>query len=243
MKDFIYWLMGDRAGKAIFSGWNWLWGIEAQPDRQPQKTTDPAFATAEESLLVMQRSVDKLVVAVSQQINSYNLAEGKYQQKVKELKALTEAARTAERAGRENEARIALVKVIQLEKVVEQLGVQVKQAEQYVINSQNRLTQEQLKLEQYKAEIQNLKDISEVNLALGEIARVNDELDGSSAKSSLEEVKNAVAERHLQQQLVADLTRRSDEPLGAEVDAQTLTEVDRRLQQIRASTPHQNSDR
>jgi hypothetical protein len=43
--------------------------------------------------------------------------------------------------------------------------------------------------------------------------------------------------------LVADLTRRSDEPLGAEVDAQTLTEVDRRLQQIRASTPHQNSDR
>jgi hypothetical protein len=68
---------------------------------------------------------------------------------------------------------------------LEQLHTQVDRAEELLISSQNRLTQEQLKVERYRTEIQNTYDLSRVNTALREIARINDEFDRSRQVRSI----------------------------------------------------------
>jgi phage shock protein A len=30
MRNFLYWFMGDRAGRVIIASWNWLWGQPVQ---------------------------------------------------------------------------------------------------------------------------------------------------------------------------------------------------------------------
>jgi phosphate transport system substrate-binding protein len=77
----------------------------------------------------------------------------------------------------------------------------------YIISSQNRLTQEQLEIERYRTEIQNTRDLSRVNTALREIARLNDEFDGGSAKSTLDNAQIQATESEMQQKLVADISR------------------------------------
>jgi phage shock protein A len=234
-KEFIYWLMGDRAGKATVDTWDWLWGRELPDDNPSPTNPQTAFATAEKSLELMRQSVEKLSAAVAQQTASYRDVKQKYDRKLQEVKDLEKIALKAEKEGREHDARLAIVKTIQLEKLLAQLDEQVKQAEQYVIASQNKLTQEQLRLEQYRAEIQNMRDLAEVNTALREIARVNDELDGGSAKSSLESAKSVVDEYNLQQKIMVELSQTDFTTSDENTDNNTADEVSRRLEKLRES--------
>ena len=227
MKKVIYWLMGEKAGRTIIGTWNWLWGI---PVEQGGKV---AVATAEESLRSMQESVQKLASAVAKQTAAYQRAKQKYQEKVKELQTLENRAATAKRGGNEEAARMALGKVIQIEQLLPQLESQVKQAEQYVNNSKDKLNREQMKLEEYKTDMQNMKDLDEINAALGEITKVNNEFDIGSAKSQFEGAKNAVQRRNLEQNALAELSENPAEKLEADLQQMTRDEeIDRRLQML-----------
>ncbi|MGK7900461.1 MAG: PspA/IM30 family protein [Hormoscilla sp.] len=234
MKKAIYWLIGERAGRTIVGTWNWLWGI---PVEQGGKV---AVATAEESLQSMQESVQKLAKAVATQVAAYERAKQKYQEKVKELQNTENQAAIAQRSGNAEAARMAMTKVLQIEKLLPQLESQVKQAEQYVNASKDKLNRERMKIEEYKAQMQNMKDLAEINEALGSIAKVNNEFDIGSARSQFETAKNAVERRNLQESALADLSENQAEKVQAELEQMTADdEIARRLQMLEGSSPQQ----
>ncbi len=227
MKKFVYWFMGDRAGRVVVGTWNWLWG------RPVESGGRVAVAVAEESLISMQESVQKLAKAVALQVGSYERAQSKYQQKIEELKTYEQQARFAQRAGHDDGARLAMTRAIQIEKLLPSLEEQVRQAAAFVASSKDKLNRERIKLEQYKSDMQNIKDLAEVNAALESIAKVNNDFDIGSARSSFEAAKNAVEGRHRTSTALAELSENPQEKLAADLDQLTLDDqVSQRLKAL-----------
>ena len=234
MKKVIYWLMGEKAGRTIVGTWNWLWGMPVESGGKV------AVAVAEESLQSMQEAVQKLAQAVAAQEGAYKTAKSKYDLKAKELQTLEQQALVAQRSGNEEAARMAMTKAIQTEQILPKLEEMVKQAEIAVTASKDKLNRERMKLEAYKADMQNMKDMSEVNEALAMIAKVNNEFDIGSAKSDFEKAKGAVEKRNLQAGALAELSENPTEKLQADIERMTLDdEVARRLQRLSESKPKQ----
>lgn len=234
MKKAIYWLMGERAGRTIVGTWNWLWGIPVESGGKV------AVSVAEESLQSMQVSVQKLAEAVAAQVGAYERAKKKYEAKAQELRTFEQQATLAQRSGNVDAARLAMTKATQIEQLLPQLESQVQQAEKFVAASKDKLNRERLKLEQYKTDMQNLKDLAEINSALESIAKVNNEFDIGSARSSFEAAKNAVEGRHLRSNALAELSENPNEKLAADLEQLTLDdEVSRRLAMLedRTTTP------
>jgi phage shock protein A len=230
MKKVLYWLMGDKAGRTIVGAWNWMWGLPVEPGGPV------AVAVAEESLRSMQESVQKLAAAVSTQVAAYQRAKTKYEEKVREMQTVERQVLTAKRNGNEEAARLAMSKLIQTEQILPQLESQVKQAEQYVNASKDKLNRERMKLEAYKTDMQNMKDMAEINEALRAISKVNNDLSIDSARSQFEQAKNAVHGHHLKQQALAEISENPQERLQAELENMTLDdEVNRRLQMLDGS--------
>jgi phage shock protein A len=234
MKKVLYWLMGERAGRTIVGTWNWLWGMPVESGGKV------AVAVAEESLESMQEAVQKLAVAVAAQEGAYKNAKGKYEAKITEFKTFEQQAMTAQKGGNEDAARMAMTKAIQTEQILPKLEDMVKQAEMAVKASKDKLNRERMKIESYKADMQNMKDMSEVNEALAMIAKVNNEFDIGSAKSDFEKAKGAVERRNMQTEALAELSENPAERLQAEIENMTLDdEVARRLQRLQDSQPKQ----
>ncbi len=234
MKKAIYWLMGDRAGRTIVGTWNWLWGMPVESGGKV------AVAVAEESLESMQEAVQKLAQAVAMQEGSYKTAKNKYETKVKELQTFEQQAGIANRSGNQEAARMAMTKVIQTEQILPKLEEMVLQAEQAVKASKDKLNRERMKLEAYKADMQNMKDMAEVNAALEQIAKVNNEFDIGSAKNDFENAKNAVERRNMGAKALAEISENPAEKLQAEIENMTLDdEVARRLERMNNPSPKQ----
>ncbi len=230
MKKVIYWLMGEKAGRAMIGTWNWLWGIPVESGGKV------AVETAEQALRDMQASVQKLSEAVATQVAAYQRAKQKYQDKVQEMQGLERQAITAQKQGNEEAARLAMSKVIQIEQLLPQLEVQVQQAEGYVNVSKDKLRRERTKLEAYKTDMQNMKDMTEINEALAAMAKVNSDLNIDSARSQFESAKSAVERRNLKQQAIAEFSENPDEKLQADLEKMTLDDaVAQRLQMLEAS--------
>lgn len=219
--------MGEKAGRAIVGTWNWLWGIPVESGGQV------AVEVAEQSLRSMQESVQKLAAAVATQVAAYQRAKQKYEAKIKDLQTFERQAMTAQRNGNEDAARLAMSKVIQIEQILPQLEEQVKQAENYVNASKDKLNRERQKLEAYKMDMQNMKDMAEINAALGQIAKVNNDLSIDSARSQFEQAKSAVQRRNLKENAFAELSENPQEKLQADLEKMTADdEVSRRLQML-----------
>lgn len=231
MRSFIYWLMGDRAGRVIVGSWRWLWGLPVESGGKV------AVAVAEESLQSMQESVQQLAKAVAQQAGAYERAKAKYQDKTEELRAYVQLARLAQKAGQDDGARLAMSRAIQIEKLLPALDQQVQQAGKFVAASREKLNRERIKLEQYKTDMQNIKDLAEVNAALESIAKVNNEFDIGSARTSFEAAKNAVEGRNMTNAALAELSENPQEKLAADLDQLSLDDqVSQRLKAL-DSTP------
>lgn len=234
MKKVVYWLMGERAGRTVYGVWNWLWGLPVESGGKV------AVAVAEESLQSMGESVQKLAQAVAQQEAAYKRAKQKYEEKAKELKAFENQALIAQKQNNQEAARLAMTRVVQAEQILPKLEGMVNQAEIAVKASTDKLNRERNKLEAYKADMQNMKDISEVNAALEQIAKVNSEFDIGSAKSQFESAKGAVERRNLSAESLAKLSENPAEKLQADLENMTLDdEVSRRLQMLEDTDPKQ----
>jgi phage shock protein A len=155
---------------------------------------------------------------------------------VREIKVLERDAAVAAKEGRDRDARLTLARVIQQEKLLEQLDSQVDRAEELLISSQNRLTQEQLEVERYRTEIRNTRDLSRVNVALREIARVNDGLDGSSAKSTFENAQMQATEYEMQQKLLANISMNRSELVDENSDSEIQNKVNERMAKLKNSS-------
>ena len=225
MKKVLYWLVGEKAGRTIVGGWNWLLGIPVESGGRV------SVEVAEESLRSMQESVQKLATAVATQVAAYERAKQKYEAKVKQIQSFEKQAMTAQRNGNEEAARLAMSKVIQTEQILPQLEAQVLQAEKFVNTSKDKLKRERQKLEEYKTDLSNMKDLQEINQALGAITKVNDSLSIDSARSQFEQAKGAVERRNLKQNALAELSEDPTEKLQADLeDLAVDDEVSRRLQ-------------
>jgi phage shock protein A len=234
MKRLVYWLLGDRAGRVIVGSWRWLWGLPVEAGGKM------AVAVAEESLQSMHESVQQLAKAVAMQAGAYERAKAKYQKKTDELRTFEQQAQLALRSGQEDGARLAMSRAIQIEKLLPALDQQVQQAAAFVAASKDKLNRERIKLEQYKSDMQNMKDLAEVNAALESIAKVNSDFDIGSARSTFEAAKNAVESRHLTSKALAELSENPQEKLAADLDQLTLDDqVSLRLRALEASTAPQ----
>jgi len=227
MREAVNFLFGEKAGRVIAGSWNWLWGMPVQEGGQV------AVNVAEESLRTMQESVQRLTQAVATQVASYQRAQQKYQEKVKEYNLYESQAKTAQRNGNEEAARLAMGRLLQVEGIIPQLEEQVKQAEQFVNMSKEKLNRERTKLETYKTDLKNMKDLNEINQALSEMARVNSDFSIDSARSQFEEAKNAVQTKNLKVAAFNQLSENPAEQLDASLQKMTLDdEINRRLAQL-----------
>ena len=232
MKKFVYWLMGERAGRITVSAWNWLWGIPVESGGQV------AVEVAEKSLYAMQASVQQLAEAVAIQVEAYKRARQKYQDKVKEFRRAEQQAATAKQAGNLTAARLAMARALQTERILPPLKEQFERAAQVVKASQERLDRERMKLETYKTDLQNMKDMTEINAALAAIAEVNNNPSNDSARSQFDSAKEAVEWRHLQEVSYAELSEDPTEKKYADLENMALDEeIERRLQSLEGSGP------
>lgn len=226
-RDMVYWLMGDRAGRSMISTWNWLWGL---PIESGGKLSVEA---AQESLYTMQAAVQHLTEAVAQMTASYQKAKEKYGSKEQEFQSLQKQAALAQQQGQENAARLAMGKALLIEQVLPALSAQVAQAEQILHMQRERLSREQQRLETYRQELRNLKDLSEVNEALVSITRLDSSLQVDSARSQFETAQSAVQRRYLKTNALAELSESPTEKLSADLENLTLDdEITQRLLQI-----------
>lgn len=222
--------MGEKAGRVAVGTWNWLWGMPVESGGKV------AVEVAEESLRSMQESVQKLAEAVAIQVAAYQRAKQKYEAKVQELQSFERQAATAQSQGNEDGARLAITRVIQIEQLLPQLEEQVKQAEKFVDASKDKLNRERTKLEAYKTDMQNMKDMSEINEALTSMAKVNSDLNIDSARSQFEDAKSAVQRRNLRNNALAELSENPAEKLSADLERMSLDDaVAQRLQRLAPS--------
>lgn len=227
MRRFVYWLMGERAGRVVVGSWRWLWGLPVEAGGKV------AVAVAEESLQSMQKSVQELAQAVALQVGAFERANAKYQSKLQDLRNFEHKAEMAVEMGQEEAARLAMSRAIQIEKLLPTLDQQVQQAAAFVAASKEKLNRERRKLEQYKSDMQNIKDLAEVNAALEAIARVNNDFDLGSARSTFEAARSAVEGRHRTSTALAQLSENPQEKLEADLEQLTLDEqVSRRLKAL-----------
>jgi phage shock protein A len=104
--------------------------------------------------------------------------------------------------------------------------------------SKEKLNRERLKLEQYKIDMQNMKDLAEINSALESIVKVNNEFDIGSARSSFEAAKNAVEGRHLRSNALAEISENPNEKLAADLQQMAIDDVvSRRLKMLEGTVP------
>jgi phage shock protein A len=133
-----------------------------------------------------------------------------------------------------------MIRAIQIEKLLPALDQQVQQAGQFVEASKGKLNRERIKLEQYKSDMQNIKDLAEVNAALESIAKVNNEFDIGSARSSFAAAKSAVEGRNFTSAALAELSENPNEKLAADLDQLTLDDqVSQRLKALESTSLRQ----
>jgi len=230
-KQFIYWFVGERAGRVLTATWSWLWGLPVESGGKI------AVEVAQESLQTMQQSVAQLTQSVATLMAAYQQAKNKYEIKQKELRQAEQQAILAQKQGNEEAARMAMTKVVVIDRVLPTLAEQVAKAETVVLAAKDKLNRERQKLETYKLEMQNLKDLAELNEALAVIAQVNSEIEVDSARSQFATAETSVERRHLQMSAQAELSDNPAEKLTADLAQMTLDdEIAQRLQQLTISS-------
>jgi phage shock protein A len=224
LRKVTYSLFGEKAGRVLVGSWNWLWGKPIEEGGQV------AVSVAEESLRTMQESVQRLTQAVSTQVAAYQRAQQKYQTKVREFNQYEKQVETARASNNEEAARLAMGRLIQVEKLLPQLEEQVGQAERFVNQAKEKLNRERAKLETSKTDLQNMKDLTEINEALEQMSKVNADYSIDSARSQFEAAKDAVHRKNLKVSAFNELSENPTEKLDADLQTMTLDdEITRRL--------------
>ena len=230
MKKFIYWLVGERAGSTTVGVWRWLWGLPVEPGGKI------ALEVAQESLWSMQQSVIQLTQSVSTVMAAHQRAKEKYETKEKEFRLAERQAVLAHRRGDQEAARLAMAKAVMMENLLPQLAEHVTQTEEVVTFAREKLNRERQKLETYKIQMQNLKDLSEMNESLTAIAKINSDMNLDSVRSQFEVAQSAIQARHLQVSAEAELSEDHNAKFEDDLERMTLDdEITRRLQHLSSS--------
>jgi phage shock protein A len=176
-KKFIYWLLGETAGRTLVGTWKWIWGLPVDSGGKI------AQKVAQESLQSMQESIAKLTEGVSKVVAGYKLTQERYDKKQREVQEAEQQAELAYRRGDEEAARLLITKAIAIEKIMPQLKQQVERAKQIATAATEKLKREKEKLQAYKLDMANMEAVSELNEIMANIHNITTELNIDSARS------------------------------------------------------------
>lgn len=232
MKKAVYWLMGDWAGRITINTWNWLWG---KPPEAPPAAEPDVITTAELSLKTMQQSVQDLEQTVRAQRAAYRQAELKYQAKLNQVRAYEKRAAIAQQQGDEAGARLAMTQAVQLEKLLPQIADRLKQAQDFLQTSEERLQRETIQLEAYRLDVEHLKDMAELGDVLDPLSQVSRQQELESARSHLDDARSRLELQRLEEEALAELSQADPDTEADWEQHQLDEEVARRLQRFNDS--------
>jgi phage shock protein A len=197
----ISWLCGDNAGRVSAGAWNWLWG------KSVASGGEIAVAIASESFIDIQRSVHQLTESVAKITATYLKVKEKYAATQKEFQLAEQEAQLANQLGKHDLARIAMGKALLLEGLLPQLKEQMLAAEKILTENRSRLRQEKQRLEDDRNTLEGSKLLAEFNQALEQIQNINNEIDIDSPRSHLNSAADAIHDRYLQVNAMAELSK------------------------------------
>lgn len=198
MKTFLYWLLGDRAGRVAMGTISWLIG-------QPiEKGDAKAVAIGREALVDIEQNVHLMTSAVAEQQAALAQATNLYNDMQQQSLRLQSQAEQLVAAGAEDDALTVLSELEVVESSLPQLKQQCEVAEANFENSKDNLIEMQRSLKQMQAQQKVAASMEKVTAALSK-ANALSGVSSNSAKSTLEDVHSAVKQRSLVETAKAQL--------------------------------------
>jgi len=226
-KKIAYWLLGETAGRTSVAIWKHLWGMPVEAGGKV------AQKVAQESIVSMQESIAELSTAVAKVVSTHNLAQQQYNNKLTEYQEAERQAQLAHSKGNKDAARLAITKVIAIEKILPKLSERLEIAQATMNKAKTKLKRETEKLEAYKLELENLESLTLVNQAMAEIDGISNEWGLDSARSQFTEVKNSIEKRALLEEAKVELAENPNDVLASEIDALSLeAEIEKRFKSL-----------
>lgn len=198
MKKFLYWLLGDRAGRITVGTFNWLMG-------QPiEKGDAQAVAIGREALIDIEENVHQMTSAVAEQQAALAAATNLFDDMQRQSAHLQSQAQQLVDAGAEDDALTVLGELEVVDASLPQLEQQVKSAQANFENSKANLQEMQRSLKQMQAQQKVTASMEKVTAALSKANALSGP-SSNSAQSTLSEAHDAVKRRSLVETARAEL--------------------------------------
>ncbi len=216
IRKAVDYTVGEKAGRVIAAGWNWLWG---KPIESGGKFS---LAVAKDALATMEKTVINLTEAVAKCTAAYQQVKKIYESKQQEACDAEKKAKLAYDRGHLEGARLAMTQVIAIEKILPQLSQMVDTAEERMKSAKEKLNREKEKIEMYQLQMNNLNTLTEFNQAMQEIFDATTDLDMGSAKEQFDDSQKAIETRNLFEVAKAELVENPTEKLESQLDKLSL---------------------
>jgi phage shock protein A len=158
MQNIIIWLFGDALGKSIITSLNWL--LEAPPARSPQveKTSNEITIEHASQLLELMRSkVLNLQHVVEQVRQSTQKNHHQYNLKDQRRQELTALALEYKCMGQIVEARLAMAKAIEIERILPEFQAKLTSSEEMLMRVNDIHAQKESELSLLEIDVENMK--------------------------------------------------------------------------------------
>jgi phage shock protein A len=198
LKSFLYWLLGDRAGRIAVGTVSWLIG------KPIEKGDAKAIAIGREVLVDIEANVHQMTSAVAEQGAALAAATNLFNDMQAQSTQLQKQAEQLVTAGAEDEALSVLGELEVVETSLPQLKRQVDSAQASFENSKANLMEMQRSLKQMQAQQKVAASMEKVTAALSK-ANALSGVSSNSAKSTLDDVHSAVKQRSLVETAKAEL--------------------------------------
>jgi peptidyl-tRNA hydrolase len=233
MKGFIVWLMGDKLGESTINGLNWL--LEVPPDRSVTKgkTSDEITLEHAFQLLELMRSKVKQLHDIVEQVRqSTHRTQHQYNLKCQRHQELLEMAVEYKQMGQIMEARLAIAKAIEIERISPEFQTKLASSQEMLMRVNDIHVQQESELSLLEIDVENMKAWIAMNgyheAKSHELIILKDKIEQSSiaAENRCQEIK-----------LLSQLSHSSNCELGETLNTQ---DIDNRLENI--DNPTQNSE-
>jgi phage shock protein A len=158
MKNSIFWLFGDEIGKSMINSFNWL--VEAPPERSPkvEKTSNEITIEHAAQLLELMRSkVLNLHNVVEQVRQSTRKNQHQYNLKCQYHQGLVKMAAEYKQMGQIVEARLAMAKAIEIERILPEFQAKLTSSEEMLMRVNEIHSQKESELSLLEIDVENMK--------------------------------------------------------------------------------------
>ena len=158
MKGLIIWLFGEELGESIINSFNWL--IAVPPERSPkvEKTSNEmTIEHASQLLELMRAKVLNLHHVVEQVRQSNQKNHHQYKLKDQRRQELSALALEYKRMGQIVEARLAMAKAIEIERILPEFQAKLASSEEMLMRVNEIHAQKESELSLLEIDVENMK--------------------------------------------------------------------------------------